>query len=360
MSFDDGWAALHLDMPPRVPRTEYSAEQHDALVRAVTGRNPDEGPAARRDAVRAFRTAWNYDLVWRTLLHGQPFGILRTDMGHAAYAADGADFRPAGRCPFRTPEDALAFDPADAFGPADTRAWRARFEADYREACAAQPDAVNMTGIYTTLMSGLIAILGWDMLLMSAGTDLEAFGGLADRYGRWIRSYVEALAAADVPVVMIHDDLVWTEGPFLPPAWYRAWYFPALRRLLEPLAGSGKRVLFTCDGSFTLFIDDLAACGVHGFVLEPATDMARIAARYGRTHVFIGNADTRALLDGPRSRIRAEVERCMAIGKDCPGFFMAVGNHIPPNTPVEHARYYQEVYAELAPRGPNRVTTGRV
>ena len=81
--------------------------------------------------------------------------------------------------------------------------------------------------------------------------------------------------------------------------------------------------------------------------LEPWTDMASIAAKYGQSHVFIGNADTRILLNGTKNEIRAEVERCMAIGKGCPGFFMAVGNHIPPNTPLESVLYYNQVYEEL-------------
>ena len=37
MSQKDGTAALNLEMPPRVPRTEYSAETHWALLAAVTG-----------------------------------------------------------------------------------------------------------------------------------------------------------------------------------------------------------------------------------------------------------------------------------------------------------------------------------
>ena len=69
-----------------------------------------------------------------------------------------------------------------------------------------------------------------------------------------------------------------------------------------------------------------------------------------KTHVFIGNADTRVLLTGTKEQIRAEVERCMAIGKGCPGYFLAVGNQIPANTPVENALYYNEVYEELARR----------
>jgi hypothetical protein len=37
VSYEDGWAALNLQMPPRVPRTEYSLTQHWDVIRAVTG-----------------------------------------------------------------------------------------------------------------------------------------------------------------------------------------------------------------------------------------------------------------------------------------------------------------------------------
>ena len=84
--------------------------------------------------------------------------------------------------------------------------------------------------------------------------------------------------------------------------------------------------------------------------IEPITDMKYIAEKYGKTHFFIGNFDTRILLNGTKKQIEQEVERCMEIGKDCPGFFMAVGNHIPANTPVDNALYYNEVYEKLSTR----------
>jgi uroporphyrinogen-III decarboxylase len=173
---------------------------------------------------------------------------------------------------------------------------------------------------------------------------------VTNRYCDWVRQYFEALGAADVPVVMIHDDIVWTSGAIFPPDWYRRHVFPNYRKLFPPILDSGKKLLYTSDGNYTEFIDDVAGCGVTGFVLEPTTDMRHIAEKYGRTHAFIGNADTRILLSGSKAQIRAEVERCMAIGKKCPGFFMAVGNHIPPNTPVENALYYNQVYQELSRR----------
>jgi len=37
MSYEDGWAALNLEMPKRIPRTEYSATMHWDLMKVVTG-----------------------------------------------------------------------------------------------------------------------------------------------------------------------------------------------------------------------------------------------------------------------------------------------------------------------------------
>jgi uroporphyrinogen-III decarboxylase len=146
---------------------------------------------------------------------------------------------------------------------------------------------------------------------------------------------------------MIHDDMVWSRGPFANPAWYRTYVFPNLKKFIIPLREQGKVVLFTSDGNYTDFIKDLADCGVSGFVLEPLTDLDLLVREYGQTHVIIGNADTRLLLTGKREEIRREVERCLHLGRDCPGYFLAVGNHIPPNTPTDNVLYYNEVYEEL-------------
>lgn len=43
-------------------------------------------------------------------------------------------------------------------GPIDLADMTRQFEEHYRANAAAYPDEVNMTGIYTTLMSGLIAV----------------------------------------------------------------------------------------------------------------------------------------------------------------------------------------------------------
>jgi hypothetical protein len=352
MGFSDGWAALHLEMPARVPRTEYSVLGHWELIREVTSIPVSlESPLETKiSSQRAFLKAWDFALNWNVLLITQEFGDLRTRMGRGEFAAGGVDRDDVVYCPYTDAEEVLSFDPRETYGRADVQVWKRRFERNYQAMEDYHAEMVPMTGIYVTLISGLIEILGWEMLLLALGTDPRRFGELVDRYAEWIGQYFEALALADVDVVMVHDDMVWGNGPFYRHDWYREYVFPNLAKLVRPLIDSGKRVLFTCDGDFTPFIDDIAATGVHGFFLEPLTDMRLIAEKYGHTHVLVGNADTRILLEGSREQIRAEVERCLAIGKDCPGFIMAVGNHIPANTPVTNALYYNEVFEELRRR----------
>lgn len=352
MSYEDGWAAINLEKPSRIPRTEYSAEMHWELITAVTGIKVDEysSPAAQQQASAAFMKAWNYDFYWSTLMSRDEFGAVQTNMGHAQYAAGGVDWNADIHTLFADPEDVLNFDPWQQLGSRNKDEIKKRFEAHYQELCARQPSGVNMTGIYITLISGFIDLFGWEMLLLAAGVDQKRFGELANRYAGWIQQYFDALAESDVPLVMVHDDIVWSSGPFMRPAWYREYIFPNYKNYFAPLLESGKKIIYTTDGNFDCFVEDIAETGVHGFVLEPCTDMAALVEQYGQTHVIIGNADTRILLNGTKDQIRAEVERCMTLGRDCPGFFMAVGNHIPPNTPVENALYYNAVYEELSRR----------
>lgn len=353
MSLCDGLAAVRLEMPERVPRFEPSAaEYHLALVSAVTGltvtaASPNEEKLKAR---QAFLRAWDYGIYFG---HTVGTGELRakcTNMGHAAYAEGGTDFDDAVCCPFSDVEEVFAFDPWEAYGGRQHGTLVERFNTHYRSQCTLFPDTVNTTGIYVTLMSGMIQIFGWDMLLTAAGTDPDRFGQVVARYGSWIQQYYDALADSEAEVVYSHDDMVWTEGPFIHPDWYRRHVFPNLKKLWAPLREAGKKIIFVCDGNYGSLAGDVAACGNHGFWFEIFTDLGAMVERFGQTHVLIGNADCRILTFGGRPQIRREVERCLRVGKPCPGYFMCVSGHIPPNVPVENALYYNEVFEELRGR----------
>jgi len=353
MSYEDGWAAMNLEMPRRVPHFEPSAEwYHLDLVKAVTGIDvaPDSPGELRAKAAREFVKAWNYDLMFAAMIGANVLEKKMTRMGHAEFAIDGGDFDDNISCPFETPEEALAFDPWETYGAIDHDDYVRRFSEQYRRSCEYSPTAVNMTGIYSTLMSGMIFIFGWDMLLLMAGLDPDGFGEVCNRYASWMQQYYDAMAECDSPVFYCHDDIVWTEGAFIHPDWYRKYIFPNIKKLWAPTVEAGKKIIFICDGNYTQFADDIAACGNAGFWFEVFTDLEVMVEKFGKTHVIIGNGDCRPLTFGTKADVRAEVERCMALGKKCPGYFMCISGHFAPNIPLENALYYYDVYCELGRR----------
>ncbi len=352
MSFQDGMDALNLKMPNKIPRTEYSASRYWSLIKAVTGIDvaEDSYDFVKIEATKAFERAWDFGFNWMVLTQAEALNACRTKMGHANFAEMGVDFSGDVECPFTDVEQVLQFDPFEVYEIRDHKTLVQHYNWHYANRLQNHPDQVNMTGIYITLVSGLLEIFGWEYLLEGMGEDADAFGQVANRYTDWILQYFNALAESDSPVVMVHDDIVWTTGPFCNPDWYRKYVFPNYEKILDPLKKAGKKIIYTSDGNFTDFIDDIVACGVHGLVLEPTTDMEYIAEKYGQTHSFVGNADCRILTFGTKEDIKKEVERCINIGRDCPGFIMAVGNHIPSNVPIDNAIYYNDVYQELAIR----------
>jgi len=350
MSYKNGLAAFNLEMTDKVPRCEYSADTHWELVKKVTGIDvgPSSTPEIQGAASEAFRKKWDYGYAWNTLTYNQIFNGKYTKMGHASYATGGTDYSNDVVELFDDPDDALKLDLFEFYGQRDIATLTKEYNVHYNQGKSA--NYVNMTGIYTTLMSGLLEILGWDMLLVSAGTDTKAFGELTNRYAEWIGQYFKALSLSDCPIVMVHDDITWTSGAFLHPDFYRTFIFPNYKKMFAPLIEKGKKIIYTSDGNYTEFIDDIAACGVNSFVMEPGTDMQYIADKYGKTHSFTGNFDTRILLTGTKEDIETEIKRCMNIGKKYAGFFLAVGNHIPSNTPIDNALYYNDLYEKYSKR----------
>ncbi len=348
-------AALKLEYTDVVPRTEYSAESHWPLIKAVTGIDTDI-VENRREGSRHFMKAWDYAFDWSTYVNRRFYQRNNgrfTDMGHASYAelADGnSDSRPVVSCPFADPEDAFDLDPVTEYGIFPRNELIAELENNYDRLCSENDDTVNTGGVYITLFSGLIDIFGWEILLTCLGLDADRFGRMVGRYYQWVKQFYETYAESRIPVFMSHDDLCWTTGPVADPAWYRQYIFPYMKKLWEPLKEAGKIIMFTSDGNWTEFFDDIVQCGANTVVMEPTSDMALFAERYGKTHGFVGNADTRVLLNGSKEEIRAEVKRCMDIGKAYPGFIFCTGNHIPQNTPVENALIYQEAYLEMRKR----------
>lgn len=338
MSRDIGMQAMRLQSPDRLAHTEYCSNY--ALIRAVT----DLDPVTDASAWRAFNDAWDLDFLWVT--NDGPVGWAErgrvTDMGHAEFLEGGVDWREPTTCPFTTAEQVLTFDATTEYGLPDFDDLVTYYERSHTAADAANPNQVVTGGYYQTLISGAIAVFGWNMLLEAAAQQ-DRFARVLATFAELTLHHVRAWAKTSIDVFIQHDDFVWTCGPFLHPSFYRSAIIPQYRHFWDVLHGAGKTVLFCSDGTFTPFIDDIASAGADGFIFEPTTDLDAIVARYGKSKVIIGSkVDCRTLTFGTPDEIRAEIDATLAIAKDCPGFVFAVGNHIPSNVPIDNAMCYIE------------------
>lgn len=341
MSYERGLQAIRLEMPDEIPHTQYIS--HLDYMAKITGLPKDSPDLGRKTA-----EVLDFDFIWWT--DGPALQGRLTDMGRAYWheLQPEQDSRHQG---FTDVEEALNVDCRVEYGFPDLEEQTRQYQAQYLHAQRElYPFAVFPGGIYRTQMSFMIAAFGWEMLLTMAGLDRRRFTKVMETWFEVVKVYFEAWARTDIEVFLTHDDMVWSQGAFIHPDWYRGELFPRYRELWKIVKDAGKKMLFCSDGNFTEFVDDLAEAGADGFIFEPLTDLDYVVKNYGQTHVIIGNADCQVLTFGTPDDVRAEVRRVLDKGRDCPGYFFAVGNHIPANIPLRNVEVCLETYFEYRQR----------
>lgn len=343
-------AAINLEQTDKVPHTEYCSNWE--LIRTLTGLDPAK-PEEAAAANKAFYERAGLDFMWSTNDGPVPWERRgrTTSMGHAEFLEGGIDMNRNVNCPFKTVDEVLSFDAVEEYGLQDDDELAAYYESLYQRTLRDWPDVFVPIGYYRTMVSACIAIFGWEMFLTAVGENSERFDRVLESIFRLNLQVYEAQAKCSCPVFLCHDDMVWTQGPIFHPDWYRKHIFPRYKKLWSVVKDSGKKLLFCSDGDFSMFLDDLAAAGADGFIFEPMVDFGEVCERFGKTHAIIGSyVDCRTLTFGTKEQVEEEVRRSFEVGKKCPGFIIAVGNHIPSNVPVEMGLFYLELVEKLRDR----------
>lgn len=343
MSRELGLKALNLEPTDKIPHTEYM--DHVGFMEAKTGRKYD--PAKPMGLWPKFWEAMDLDWVWYTSIPHMdgPW----TDMGMAVWDGDGIRDHTV-QCPFKDVDELLNFDAVKVYGLCDIEKRVKKYQARYDQLRKDYPQAIVSGGIYRSLVSFCIDAFGWEMFLLALATDVKKFAKVTEGMAEVILSYVKAWAKIDIDFFLTHDDIAWTSGAFTHPSWYAENVFVYFKEYWKVIHDAGKKVLYCADGDYTEFIDDIAEAGADGFIFEPTTDLKYICENYGKTHVIIGNADCRVATFGTKQEIAAEIDRCVQLGKNCPGFFFAWGNHLPANIPMENVEFAFEYFEKVRNR----------
>jgi len=341
MSYQIALDTINLRPTPRLAHTEYLS--NEALVRHVGG-----GANNDPDVQKRFAEWFELDFVWTTNdgpINWRQVGRT-TDMGHAEWLEDGRDRRDTITCPFNSVEEVWAFDAVEEYGLPEFNELVRYYDELYQKQQKGNDKQLVPGGYYRTIVSGAIDVFGWDMLLQAAA-DWDKFDRVLETIFQRSLFHYRAWAETSIEAFICHDDMVWSQGAFMHPDFYRRAIFPRYKKLWAPLREAGKKVLFCSDADFTEFFDDLAWAGADGFIFEPMTSLDVAVEKFGKTHLIAGSkVDCRTLTFGNKDDIKAEVDATLRMAFDCPGFMFAVGNHMPSNIPVENAVFYIEYLKE--------------
>ena len=248
-----GWQALNLEMPDKIPHTEYIS--HRPFVMKLTGLDPDD-PAQGAEAGRRMVRLLDFDLMW--INYAPPNQPRLTHMG-TAHWYEGKDRVDERHCPFETEEQVLSFDPAEAIGVPDVDELVPYYQQCHDRDQANFPEAVCPGGYYNSIFTWCILTFGWEMFLRSAPLDYERFDRVLEGFFKISLASFEAQARTSIKAFICHDDIVWTAGAVFHPEWYRKYVFPRYKKLWAPLKEAGKKLLFCSDGNFTEFVAGIAA-----------------------------------------------------------------------------------------------------
>lgn len=321
---------INLKPCSRWAHTEYSLDYHTEYLKDKIGECESKAQFNER-----LNERFEIDFHWSVnggLVDWNQAGRV-TDMGHAAYAADGSDQRAPVESPFHSMEEVWEFDAVEEYGLPSADEQIKHYQGCVNHARTHTPNQLTTGGYYDTMVSGALRSFGWDMLLLGC-SDLTRMEKVFDSFFRRTRFFMEAWAKTDVEVIIQHDDFVWTAGAFLSPDFYRKCFLKHYKELWKPLKAAGKKVLFCSDGDYTVFAEDVIAAGADGLIFEPCMDFGWLADEFGKDTCLVGSAvDCRDLTFEKWDKVRSDIDLTFEKLQNCNGAIVAVGNHLPANIP---------------------------
>lgn len=190
---------------------------------------------------------------------------------------------------------------------------------------------------YNTMIMWPMLTFGWEMFL-STCLD-EEFEPIMEEFAELNRRAFRAYSRLPINFFVSHDDIAATKGPICSPQWMNKYIYPRYEEYWGMLKEKGIDPIFMADGRPDACLEDVFRCGARGVVTEPYCDFKALAKKHPDL-VLAGEGDNRILTHGTKEDIRKMVERMAETGKECGGYFMCIGNHIPWNVPGESIKYY--------------------
>jgi len=143
----------------------------------------------------------------------------------------------------------------------------------------------------------------------------ERFGAVLDRVGQFYLDCAKAAIDAAGPWLdgfVIWGDVAYKKGTFMRPDYWRTYYKPWVKAIVDHCHAKGLDVIYHGCGNVNAIFEDYIETGIDGYnplEVKAGMDALELRRRFGHRMAFCGNSDIQVWETGDRAAIRREVLR---------------------------------------------------
>jgi uroporphyrinogen decarboxylase len=167
----------------------------------------------------------------------------------------------------------------------------------------------------------LTRLIGQENAFLWMGLYPEKMGECINRIGQFYLDCTKAMIeAADglLDGLVIWGDVAYRHGLFFSPAYWREYFKPWVKGIVELAHANGLLVIYHGCGNVQQIFDDYIEIGVDGYnPLEVKAGMDAVSLRETHSHgmAFVGGSDIQVWETGDQAAIRKDVLRLLSTGK---------------------------------------------
>ncbi|MBL8131564.1 MAG: hypothetical protein JNL42_06875 [Anaerolineae bacterium] len=194
-------------------------------------------------------------------------------------------------------------------------------------------------------------IVGGQNLLMWAGLYPERFGRFVQRTNEWALEMLKAqIKAADglIDGMVIWGDVAYRKDLFFRPDYWREYYKPGLRAMVEVCHANNLPVIYHGCGNVRRIFGDFIEIGIDAYnplESKAGLDVVDLRREYGHQICFCGNMDVIEWADYDKDQLRAVVLRKLNAAKGG-GMIFQSDHSVPSNVSAENYEYVVNLVRE--------------
>jgi len=194
-------------------------------------------------------------------------------------------------------------------------------------------------------------IVGSENVMLWIGEYPEEVGRFAERLNAFsleiVRAQIRA-AAGRLDGMVIWGDVAYKKGMMFSPAFWRKWFKPGVKALIDECHGRGLPVIYHGCGNVNRIFEDFIEIGVDAYnplEFKAGLDAVDLRRRFGHRIGFCGNMDVQLWSAGSRQELRAAVLTKLNAAKGG-GFIFQSDHSVPGNVPPANYDYVVRLVRE--------------